>query len=227
MSIMEDHGDDHACEDDDDDDDDAELDVCDDMGGSRDKGCSPLPGEISPEQQTLNTLQRINSDHCYCHETALWLEPPTSRTPFPISRLKKESTKSKYRHADYKCPVRRGLGTAARKSGKSTGRRRMKDVMMSRRYFSHHSREKREMLNQMERDRRIGLKTCFERLRVVVPETSGNTKASKDKILLYARTKIRLLECANREGDEELVRLRRENEGLRLRLKRVSRELAN
>jgi len=193
------------------------------------------------ERQALDSLRRVTSDHCYCPLVVLdWLDaaqkPANSKTEKTFTSFKKcnlghgDGLPRRPSMMQRRLPLKRGRrklcelqaipgGSRCKDSRRHAGR--------SSRFFPHSTREKREQLNQMERERRIGLKACFERLRVVVPETALNSKASKDKILLFARSKIRFLEQMSKSNNEELMRLKKMNDFLHQRLKRASSGLAN
>jgi hypothetical protein len=124
------------------------------------------------EQQALESLRRVTSDHCYCPLVILdWLE--AAQKPVSI-KCEKSSKKGALEHSDglsrrsgiYKrLPLKRGRRKLSDSQGIPIGSR-CKDSRRhgsrASRFFPHHSsREKREQLNQMERERRIGLKACF------------------------------------------------------------------
>lgn len=86
--------------------------------------------------------------------------------------------------------------------------------------------EKRNMHNNMERQRRIDLRNAFEDLRMLVPEVSSKEKAAKVAILREAAQYCYQLGNISTSMARQKQELKRQQERLRSRVSQLRRSLA-
>lgn len=86
--------------------------------------------------------------------------------------------------------------------------------------------EKRNMHNNMERQRRIDLRNAFEDLRMLVPEVSCKEKAAKVAILREAAQYCYQLGNLSTNMMRQKVELKRQQERLRTRVSQLRKSLA-